>query len=187
MGGLAHMGRRDDGQPIVLAPAGAAAEMGDLDHHRRALFMHVVGQFLQPRHAFVLVEKDVAERLRTVRRDDRRAADHGERDAALGLFGVIEPVALFRHAVLGVGRLMGGRHQPVAQGQAAQLEGLQQWICWTCDGSRRFGRTIGSAAGAVNPSDARRPRANRVDGRRVRASKEYSFARGRFAGLHPGV
>ena len=128
MGGLAHMGRGDDGQPIVLAPARAAAEMGDLDHHRRALLVHVVGQLLQPRHAFVLVEKDVAERLRTVGRDHRRAADHGERDAALGLFGVVEPVALLRHAVVGVGRLMRGRHQAVAQGQAAQLEWLQQRI-----------------------------------------------------------
>ena len=33
MCGLAHMGGRDHWQPIVLAPAGAAAKMGDLDHH----------------------------------------------------------------------------------------------------------------------------------------------------------
>ncbi len=60
--------------------------MGDLDHHRRALLMHVLGEFLEPRHAFVLVQKEVAEGLRTVGRHDRGAANHRERDAAPGLF-----------------------------------------------------------------------------------------------------
>ena len=49
-------------------------------------------------------------------------------DAALGLFGVVEPVALLRHAVVGIGRLVRGRHQPVAQGEMFEGEGLQQGI-----------------------------------------------------------
>ena len=145
VGGLADRRGRDDGQPVVLAPARAAAEMGDLDHHRGALVMDVVGQFLQPAHAFVLVEKDIAERLRAVLRHHRRAADHGERDAAFRLFGVIEPVALFGHAVLGIGRLVRGRHQAVAQRQAAQLKRLQQRIAGHAPASKSP-RTIGSAA-----------------------------------------
>ena len=146
VGGLADMGRRDDRQPVVLAPAGAAAEMGDLDHHRRALLVDVVGELLEPGHAFVLVEKDVAERLRAVGRHHRRAADHGERDAALRLFGVVEPIALFGHAVFGIGRLVRGRHQPVAQRQAPQLERLQQWIAGHGARPRRWKRTIGQRA-----------------------------------------
>ncbi len=128
VGRLADRRRRDDRQPVVLAPAGATAEMGDLDHHRRTLVVDVVRQLLEPAHAFVFVEKDVAEGLRAVRRHHRGAADHGERNASLGLFGVVEAIALFGHAVLGIGRLVRGRHQPVAQRQAAQLKGLQQWI-----------------------------------------------------------
>ena len=167
MGGLAHMRGRDHRQPIVLAPAGAAPEMGDLDHHRGALVVHVVGELLEPPHAFVLVKEDVAERLRTVGRDHRRTADHGQRDAALRFFGMVEPIAGLRHAVVGVGRLMRGRHQPVAQGEPAQLEGLQQRI----DGHRAAStlrRTIGSARRGVNPGRSRRAapgcRAHRGEG-----------------------
>ena len=128
MRGLADMGGRDDREPIVFAPSCAAPEMRDLDHHRRALSVDVVGQFLQPRHALIFIEKDIAERLGAVRRHHRRTADHGQCDAAPRLFGVVEAVALFGHAVVGIGRFMRGRHQPVAQRQAAKLKGLQQWV-----------------------------------------------------------
>jgi hypothetical protein len=40
----------------------AAAEMGKLDHHRRAMLVHGVGQFPDPRHDLVLVGEDVVER-----------------------------------------------------------------------------------------------------------------------------
>ncbi len=125
---LAHVRRRDHRQPVRLAPARAAAEMRDLDHHRRAMRMDVVGEFLQPAHDLVPVEEDVAERLRAVRRDHRGAADHRQRDAALRLLGVIEAIARFRHAVLGIGGLMGRRHQPVAQGEMLELKGLKQRV-----------------------------------------------------------
>jgi hypothetical protein len=69
--GLAHVRRRDDRQPIRLAPARPPSEMRDLDHHRSAVRMDVVGKFLEPADDLVLVEEDVAECLRGVRRDHR--------------------------------------------------------------------------------------------------------------------
>ena len=150
------------GSQSSLLQAGAAAEMGDLDHHRRALFVDVVRQLLEPRHAFVLVEKDVAERLRTVGRDHRRAADHGERDASLRLFGVVEAIALFGHAVLGIGRLVRRRHQPVAQREAAQLKRLQQRIAGHGPASDASGELSGArAARSIATGGLARPREGR--------------------------
>ena len=128
MGGLAHVGGRDDRQPVRLVPVGPPAEMGHLDHHRRAMGVHVVGEFGEPADDLVLVEKNVAEGLGTVRRDHRGTANHGQRDAALRLFGVIELVALLRHAVLGVSRLMRCRHQAIAKMKMSQPIRLQQRI-----------------------------------------------------------
>ena len=128
MGRLAHVGGRDDRQPVGLVPVGPAAEMGHLDHHRRTMVVDVVGEFGEPADDLVLVEKDVAEGLGTVRRDHRRAAYHGQRDAALRLLGVIEPVALLWHAILGVGGLMRRRHQAVAKMKMPEPIRLQQRI-----------------------------------------------------------
>ena len=122
---LAHVARRDDGQPIVLGPARAAAEMGDLDHHRRAVLVHLVGELLQPADDLVLVEQNVAESLRTVGRDDRGAADHRQADAALGLLDVIGAIALLRQAIMGIGRLVRARHQTIADRQMFERERLQ--------------------------------------------------------------
>ena len=122
MRGLAHVRGGDHRQPVGLAPARAASEMRDLDHHGGALRMDIVGELFEPAHDLVLVELDVAEGLRTVRREDGRAADHGQPDAAPGLFGVIKPVARLRHAVFGVGWLVRGRHQPVAECEMLEAE-----------------------------------------------------------------
>ena len=97
--------------------------MGDLDHHRRAVRVDVVGEFAEPAHDLVLVEQDIAERLRAVGRDDGGAADHRQPDAAFGLFDVIEPVAVLGQAVMGIGRLVGGRHETIAERQMFELKG----------------------------------------------------------------
>ena len=39
----------DDRQPVALVPAGAPAEMGELDHHRRAVLVALVGEALHAR------------------------------------------------------------------------------------------------------------------------------------------
>ncbi len=125
---LAHVRRRNHRQPIGLAPARSPAKMGDLDHHRRAMRVDVLGQLPQPRHDLVLVDEDVAERLRTVRRDHGRAADHGQPDPAFCLLGMVKPVTRLRHAVFGIGRLVRGRHQPIPHCEMLQPEGLQERI-----------------------------------------------------------
>jgi hypothetical protein len=125
---LAHRRRRQHRQPVGLVPRRPPPEMGDLDHHRRAMRVAVVRQAAQPRHDLVLVGEQVAEHRRRVGRDHRRARGHRQRDAALGLFHVVQPVAVLRHAVLAVVRLVRGAHQPVAQRQVAELERLQQRV-----------------------------------------------------------
>ena len=126
--GLADRRGREHRQPVAVVPVGAPAEMGDLDHHRGAVLVAVVGEPLEPGHDLVPVGVQVAEGRRAVLGDDRRARGHGQRDAALGLLDVIEPVAVLGQAVLGVGRLVRRAHDPVAERQMLELEGLQQGI-----------------------------------------------------------
>ena len=125
---FAHRRGREHRQPVGLVPAGAAAEMGDLDHHLAVVLVAGVGQFGKPGHDGVVIEMQVAEGRRAVARNDRRSCRHGQRHAALGLLRVIEPVALLRHAVFRIGRLVAGRHHPVLQCQVLQPVGLQKRI-----------------------------------------------------------
>jgi hypothetical protein len=128
MGRLADRGGRQHRQPVRLVPGGAPAEMGDLDHHRRTMRVALVGQAAQPGHDLVLVDEQVAEHRRAVRRHHGRARRHGQRRAALRLFDVIQAIAVLRHAVLAVERLVRRAHDPVAQGQVLQPEGTQQRV-----------------------------------------------------------
>jgi hypothetical protein len=58
----------------------------DLAHHRRAVRVHAFGARLQIGDDALVEQVEVAECRRRVGGDHGRAADHGERDAALGLF-----------------------------------------------------------------------------------------------------
>ena len=126
--GLADRRRRQHRQPVGLVPGGAPAEVGELDHHRRPVLVALVGELPHPGDDLVLVGQEVAEDRRRIRRDHRRARGHGERDAALRPLDMVEPVAVLGHAVLGIGRLVAGRHDAVAQAQVLELVGLQQRI-----------------------------------------------------------
>src|ERR1700722_1469364 len=96
--------------------------MRDLDHHRRAVRVDVVGEFAEPANHLVLIEEDVAERLWAVRGDHRGAADHGQGDPAFRLLGMIETVPLLWHAVYGIRRLVRGRHKAVAKDKMLEPE-----------------------------------------------------------------
>ena len=85
VGRLAHRRGDEHRQPVALVPAGAAAEMGELDHHGAAVLVTVVGELLQPGHDLVVVGVQIAEGGRRIVRHDRRARRHRQRDAALGL------------------------------------------------------------------------------------------------------
>ena len=128
MGRLAHRRGRQHRQPVGLVPVGPPPQVGQLDHHRAALGMAVLGQPLHPGDDLVLVGVQVAEGRRRIRGDDRRAGGHRHGDPALGLLQVIEPVAVARHAVLGIGRLVGGAHDPVLEDEMLQPIGLEQGI-----------------------------------------------------------
>ncbi len=115
-------------QPVAGVPARAPPEVGELDHHRGAMLVAVVGQAFQPRHDLVAVGMQVAEGGRRIGRNDRRAGGHRQRHAALGALDVVEAVAVLGQAVFRVRRLVRGQHDAVLQPQVLQLERLQQRI-----------------------------------------------------------
>ena len=102
--------------------------MGQLDHHRAAMFVAGVGQVGDPRHDLVLISQHVVEHRRAVLGYGRRSGCHRQCHTGLCAFGVIGPVAGFGHAVFGIGGFMTGGPDPVSQGQMLELEGLQQRI-----------------------------------------------------------
>ena len=108
VGGLADRRGRDRRQPVAVVPDRPPAQVGELDHRRRAVRVHPVGQLLEPRDDVVVAGVELAEDRRRVRRDVRRAAEHRQGDPALRLLLVVELVAQLRLAVLGVGRLVAG-------------------------------------------------------------------------------
>ncbi len=104
--------------------------MGELDHHLAVMLMAIIGQPLKPRDNLVLVGMQVAKRRRAVLCHQGRPGRHGHRDPALGLLQMIEPISVLGHPVLGIGRLVRSRHDPVLQRQMLELIGLQQGIIW---------------------------------------------------------
>ena len=126
--GLADRRGGHDREPVVLAPPGAAAEMGDLDHAGRAVLVHLVGEPADPGDDLVLVGVQVAERRRAVLGHHGRAGGHRHADAALRLLDVVEPVAVGGHAALRVRGLVRRREHPVAQREVLQRVRLQQRI-----------------------------------------------------------
>ena len=126
--GLALVAGRDDRQPVGLVPAGAAAEVGELDHHRAVVLVALVGERLHPADDLVLPGEDVVEHRRAVAGDRGRARRHRHRDAGPGALDVVGAVALLRHPVLGIGRLVAGDHQPVLQRQVLEPVGLEERI-----------------------------------------------------------
>ena len=115
-------------QPIGLGPAGAPPEMGQLDHHRCAVLVAGIRELAHPGHDFVFVGQDVVKHRRAVARHRRRARCHGQCNTRFGALHVVGAVLGLGHAVFGVGGLVRGNHQPVAQAQVLELKGLEQGI-----------------------------------------------------------
>ena len=63
---LAHRRGRQHRQPVGLVPDGAPAEMGELDHHRRAMLVTFISEPAEPWHDLVLVGLQVAEGRRRI-------------------------------------------------------------------------------------------------------------------------
>ena len=129
VGMLARRRGRDQGQPVGGVPAVAPAHVGDLAHGRGAVAVHPLRELLEIGNHRIVVDRDLTEvASRRFRRHRRRAAEDGQADAALCLLGVVELVALGRHAVLRVPRRMGRRHDPVADRQVLDGEGLEERV-----------------------------------------------------------
>ncbi len=152
--GFLAMRRRDHGQPVAAVPARAPPEMGQLDHDRGAVLVALVRQGLHPGHDLVLEGEDVVEHRRTVARDRGRPGGHGQGDAALRALDVIGAIALLRHPVLGVRRLVRGRHEAISQRQVLELKRLKKRICGHLEfaqGRRRQSLTGDDATIAAAP------------------------------------
>ena len=121
---LADRARGQGRQPVGDIVAGAPAHVGDLAHQRAVVPMDRVGELLEPGNDLVARGVDLTECRRAVRCRRGRAAEHGQRQPALGLLLVIEPIALLGLTVLDVGRRMSRAHDPVLQPEMSQLEGL---------------------------------------------------------------
>ena len=120
--GLPGTARRDRRNPVPGVVIGAMAHVGQLGHHRRTLFVHVVGQRPQIGHRFVTEQLQIAERGGGVGADQRASAHHRQCDATAGLLPVISPVTVLRQTVLAVGRLVRGTHDPVPQREVLDRE-----------------------------------------------------------------
>ena len=125
---LADRARRQGRQPVGDVVAGAPPHVGDLAHQRAVVPVHGVGQLLEPRDDRVAGGVDLPERRRAVRGGRGRAAEHGQRQAALGLLLVVQPVAQLRLAVLDVGRRVRRAHDPVLEAEPLELERLEDGI-----------------------------------------------------------
>ena len=119
-------------QPVALVPAGPAAKVGQLDHHCRPGLVAVIGQPLHPGHHLILVGEYVVENRRRVFRHGSRPSRHRQRDTCLCPLQMVQPVAILRHPVLGIGGFVAGGHDPVAQRQVPQLVGLEEGIMQHC-------------------------------------------------------
>ncbi len=94
------------GSQSGLVPPCATTEMGQLDHDLAVVLVTRVGQLPQPRDDLVAIGLEVAESWRAVARDDADPAVMVMAMPPFALLGMVEPVALFRHAVVRIGRLV---------------------------------------------------------------------------------
>jgi hypothetical protein len=128
VGGFPFMSRRYHWQPVALVPARPAAEVRQLDHHRRPGLVAVIDQTLHPRHDLVLPDEEIREHRRAVPADAGRSRRHHHRHPGPCALQVIQPVPVLRHPVVAVGGFVAGRHDPVAQRQVLQLKRLKKRI-----------------------------------------------------------
>jgi len=98
--------------------------MGDLAHDRAAVAVDAPGELTQVRDHRVGTDIELPEHVGAVGGDVGRAAEHGQRQPALGLLLAIALEAQLRHrSVIGAAG-MGRAHDPVLESQAPDGPGL---------------------------------------------------------------
>ena len=125
---LAHRAGCQGRQPVGDVVAGAASHVRDLAHQRAVVPVDCVGQLLEPGDDRVGRGVDLPEGRGAVRRGRGRAAEHGQRQPALGLLLVIEAVAQLGLAILDIGRRVRRAHHPVLEPKPLELERLENGI-----------------------------------------------------------
>ena len=94
MCGLAQRTWREDRQPIACIPPRAPPQMGKLDHHSRALVMHLAGKTGHMRGNLVPIGQEIAKGGWAVAADHGRARRHGQRNASTGAFHMIGAIGI---------------------------------------------------------------------------------------------
>ena len=125
---LTTMGRRDRRQPVGLVPTCAASQVSELDHHRGAVLMTGIRQLAEPRHHLIAIRQDVVEHRRAVLRHRGGARRHGQGDAGTRTLLVIGAITRLGHAIFRIGRLVGGHHQAILEGQMLERERREQRV-----------------------------------------------------------
>ena len=125
---LANRRRCDGWQPMRRVRLTAPAEMRDLHHQGSAMRMDALGEALQIRNDGVGTDIQLTENIGRIDIHIGRAAEHRQRDAALGLLLMIELVGFGWQAAdfkpAGVTRA----HDPIFEYERFDLQWLQKWI-----------------------------------------------------------
>ena len=115
-------------QPVAPVPAGAPPKVRELDHHRTAMIVALIGELFHPGHHLVAIRQDVVEGRRAVAADHCRSGGHGQGHTTARALDVIGAIAIFRQAILGIGGFMACGHDPVFQRQMLERIGLEQRV-----------------------------------------------------------
>ena len=107
MGGITDRAWRHGRQPVPRRPAGAPPHMGDLAHQAGTMAVNALGELAEQRNNAVVADIDLAVDRARIPAHVRRAAEHGQADAALGLFLVIGLIARAGLAAIGIARRVG--------------------------------------------------------------------------------
>ena len=124
MGLFAGRRWRDQRQPVMAREVATPAKMGELAKYGGAVLMHASTKTLEIRDDPVAGDVDLGERQRRVDRHGGRAAEDRQPDATPRLLGVVELVAILRHAVFGESRGVARAGHTVAQRQVPNFQRL---------------------------------------------------------------
>src|SRR5271169_3876677 len=119
---------RHHGQPMVGPPMRSPAQMGKLTHDGGTMLVNARRECLEIRDNVVITGMQLAEYRCGIWCHVRRAAEHGQRDAAFCLLLVIELVLLLRLKILLVADGMARAHHAVLKKEVLEPKRLKQRI-----------------------------------------------------------
>ncbi len=112
-------------QPVPGPRVGSAPQMSYLTHERTVVLMDALGEFQKVWNNRITREVHNAGGSGRVLGHAGRATEHGQCDATLGLFFVVELVAFLRSTVNRIQHRVTRAHDAVLERQMTQLKWLQ--------------------------------------------------------------